>query len=52
MNKKFKNMQDRKAADLVCSKCGQIILPASRTEVYRERDIQEAKEIHKCKGSA
>jgi hypothetical protein len=48
MRNKVKTMQDKTPADIRCSACAKIIVPAHRTESYRERDLQEIISRHKC----
>lgn len=42
------NMQDKRPADVVCSKCGRIILKATLVESYRQRDIDQIVSQHVC----
>lgn len=44
------DMQDRRPADIVCSKCSRIIVPASKAQGMRERTIAEFVEAHTCQG--
>lgn len=46
---KIKIMQDKTPADIVCSKCGVVIVPAVKIEGFRQRTIDDYVEAHKCK---
>lgn len=43
-----KDMQDLAPAHVACSKCGAVIIQASRIHAYRERDVRRMIEEHKC----
>lgn len=41
-------MEDKKPADIICSVCAKVILPAEQVNAYRERDVQHLIESHTC----
>lgn len=44
-----KNMQDKTESEIRCSACLEVIVPASRANSYRQRDIDQMMKDHKCR---
>lgn len=44
-----KTMENKQGADVVCSKCGALIIPANIAEGMRQRTIDEYVVAHHCK---